>query len=115
MPDSLDDKNNLVGDKKKSGSPKRPKQDDSKGATPGKWRRKNVAFLIAMIAASATLLAANAPSIGSIPLKNIDGKDTTLAAYKGKVVLVVNVASKCGLTPQYSALEATYQIGRAHV
>ena len=56
MPDSLDDKNNLVGDKKKSGSPKRPKQDDSKGATPGKWRRKNVAFLIAMIAASILLV-----------------------------------------------------------
>lgn len=65
--------------------------------------------LIAMIAASATLLAANAPSISSIPLKNIDGKDTTLAAYKGKVVLVVNVASKCGLTPQYKALESTYR------
>lgn len=65
--------------------------------------------LIAMIATSATLLAANAPSISSIPLKNIDGKDTTLGAYKGKVVLVVNVASKCGLTPQYTALEATYR------
>lgn len=65
--------------------------------------------LIAMIAASATLLAANAPSISSIPLKNIDGKDTTLAAYKGKVVLVVNVASKCGLTPQYKALESTFR------
>ena len=44
-------------------------------------------------------------SLYDIPLKDIDGKDTSLKAYKGKVLLVVNVASKCGLTPQYSALE----------
>ena len=44
-------------------------------------------------------------SIYDIRLKDIDGKDTTLKEYKGKVLLIVNVASKCGLTPQYSALE----------
>jgi glutathione peroxidase len=65
--------------------------------------------LIAMIAATATLLAATGPGLLDIPLKDIDGKDTSLKAYKGKVVLVVNVASKCGLTPQYDSLEATYQ------
>ena len=42
-------------------------------------------------------------------LKNIDGKEMDLADYKGKVVLLVNVASKCGLTKQYDALQALYK------
>jgi glutathione peroxidase len=50
-----------------------------------------------------------AGSIYDIPLKDIDGKDATLKPYVGKVMLIVNVASKCGFTPQYTALEATYQ------
>src|SRR5262245_38756545 len=54
-------------------------------------------------------LVLNAGSIHDIAVKDIDGKDTTLKAYKGQVVLVVNVASKCGLTPQYKALEAVYE------
>lgn len=41
-------------------------------------------------------------------MKDIDGKDVNLVDYKGKVVMLVNVASKCGLTPQYEALEALY-------
>ena len=43
-----------------------------------------------------------------IPLKDIDGKKTNLGAHKGKVMLVVNVASKCGLTPQYKQLQAVH-------
>ena len=51
----------------------------------------------------------HAGSIYDIAVKDIDGKDTTLAAYKGEVLLIVNVASKCGYTPQYKNLEAVYQ------
>ena len=43
-----------------------------------------------------------------IALKDIDGKKTNLGAHKGKVMLVVNVASKCGLTPQYKQLQAVH-------
>jgi glutathione peroxidase len=52
-------------------------------------------------------------ALHDIPLKEIDGKDSSLANYRGKVLLVVNVASKCGLTPQYTALESLYQAKRA--
>ena len=48
-------------------------------------------------------------SIHDFQVKNARGKDVNLADYKGKVVLVVNTASKCGLTPQYKDLETIYE------
>jgi glutathione peroxidase len=44
-----------------------------------------------------------------IKVRTIDGEETTLAPYRGKVLLIVNVASQCGLTPQYAALEELYR------
>ncbi|MDX3886012.1 MAG: glutathione peroxidase [Sphingomonas sp.] len=48
-------------------------------------------------------------AIRDIPLKAIDGGDATLGDHAGKVLLAVNVASQCGLTPQYAALEAVFE------
>jgi glutathione peroxidase len=50
-----------------------------------------------------------ASSVLDFTLKSIDGKPSPLSAYRGKVVLMVNVASRCGYTPQYEGLEAVYR------
>jgi len=68
---------------------------------------KTIALLFAF--SLMTNLTIHAASIYDISVKDIDGKTVPLADYKGKVLLVVNVASKCGFTPQYTALEATYK------
>ena len=57
-------------------------------------------FAVAMVSIQA------AESLYDVSLKDIDGKSTSLKPYRGKVLLVVNVASKCGYTPQYTGLEA---------
>lgn len=52
-------------------------------------------------------------ALTQVPFKKIDSSDATLADYTGSVVLIVNVASACGLTPQYEALEKLYETHRA--
>ena len=65
---------------------------------------KILTILLAVLLAQ--VVSAQTTSLYSIPLTNIDGKATSLDAYKGQVLLIVNVASYCGNTPQYTALEA---------
>lgn len=48
-------------------------------------------------------------TLSTVPLKTLDGRSTSLADYSDRAVLLVNVASKCGLTPQYGALEKLAQ------
>jgi glutathione peroxidase len=65
-----------------------------------------IILILAALALAQIVSAQTSPSLYDIPLKDIDGKDTSLKAYQGKVLLIVNVASKCGFTPQYEGLEA---------
>lgn len=55
-----------------------------------------------------TMAATPANSVYDFTLKDIEGKDTNLSQYHGKVLLLVNVASRCGFTPQYEGLEKVY-------
>ena len=65
--------------------------------------------LILLLSIAAVFAAAQAHSIYDFTMKSIDGQPTSLKSYSGKVVLLVNVASRCGFTPQYAGLESLYE------
>jgi glutathione peroxidase len=67
---------------------------------------KKILVLLALVGTS--LMAAE-KTVYDFTLNSIDGQSAPLSAYKGKVVLLVNVASRCGYTPQYTALESIYE------
>jgi glutathione peroxidase len=69
--------------------------------------RKLVLGLLFSVAAVCMAIPAN--GVYSFTLKSIDGQPVSLRSYHGKVLLLVNVASKCGYTPQYAGLEALYE------
>ena len=75
--------------------------------------QSNLLRIARCVLAGAILIMATSLSAGSglysFTLNSIEGKPAPLAEYKGKVILLVNVASQCGYTPQYSALEAIYE------
>lgn len=71
---------------------------------------KLLSILSTLLIAAAAVTAADTPkSIYDVPVKDIEGADTSLKPYQGKVMLIVNVASKCGKTPQYAQLEQLNQ------
>src|SRR5579864_6371564 len=59
--------------------------------------------------ATTVMFAASPGSIYDFTIQSIDGQPVSLKTYSGKVVLLVNVASRCGFTPQYAGLEALYE------
>lgn len=70
---------------------------------------KNIIIATLALLLTMSCFGQNKKSIYDFTVKDIKGNDVPLANYKGKVLLIVNVASKCGLTPQYEGLEALYQ------
>ena len=67
-----------------------------------------IKLLCCILLLGASVMAAD-KTVYEFTLNSIDGQTAPLSVYKGKVVMLVNVASRCGFTPQYSALETVYE------
>lgn len=82
-------------------------------AKRGRSRTRIFGIMIRIFLSTLAILGSGvcalAGDLAEIPFKTITGESTSLAAHRGKVVLVVNTASKCGLTPQYEELEKIHQ------
>src|ERR1700681_353064 len=72
-------------------------------------REKKMKKLFVLLALLGTTLMAAEKTVYDFTLNSIEGQATPLASFKGKLVLLVNVASRCGFTPQYAGLEALYE------
>jgi glutathione peroxidase len=66
-------------------------------------------ILVAAIAAFTMATTISAQSVYDFKVKDMDGKEVSLSEYKGKVLLIVNTATKCGFTPQYEELQEMYE------
>ena len=69
---------------------------------------RKLAIIVSLCVAGMCMAAAN-ESVYNFTLKSIDHQPVSLSTYHGKALLLVNVASKCGYTPQYAALESLYE------
>jgi glutathione peroxidase len=85
-----------------------PAGNQSKNDIGGNMMKIMAAATFALLVCAAASTAGD-KTVFDYTLNSIDGQPAPLSAYKGKVVMLVNVASRCGFTPQYSALEAIYE------
>ena len=90
----------LVAACSKSGKAPQPEM----GPTAAQFDPKNLPA--AGTAPPASAMTKELDTVWNVPIKTLKGEPTTLAAYKGKALMLVNVASQCGNTPQYATLEA---------
>jgi glutathione peroxidase len=74
-----------------------------------KTRISILVFVLLAFAFSGFTLGDKAPSVYEFQMKDIDGNPVSLSQFKGKVAMIVNVASKCGFTPQYEGLQKIYE------
>ncbi|WP_428235672.1 glutathione peroxidase [Gracilimonas sp.] len=68
-----------------------------------------ILFTALLLSLTATMGTSDQTSLYDFTVQDIDGKDVSLEQYRGQVILVVNVASKCGYTPQYEGLQKIYE------